>query len=127
MKKMLIVISAVFVVLIAVYLIMFFNTNSLMNDVEDVMKGNISKEVTAGLPVDMYNRKGDLGTTSVNVKIHRIFVLNNFFDGYVWVNYTCEGFDSSGKQTYGSWKVNSCWKIHKNNGKWEIIAIYEGP
>ena len=115
------------VVLAVIYLIMFFNTDSIVKDVRNIMSGNVSKEVTAGLPVDMYNRKGDLNTVSVAVKIHRVFVLHDFFDGYIWVNYTCEGFDSKGDQTYGSSKVNSCWKIHRNNGKWEITEIFEGP
>jgi len=128
-KKQLIVIFSVVVVLVAIYLIMFFNTDPVMQYAKNVMEGNVPLKATAGLPVDRYNQNGGSSpeTVSVKVELHRVFVLHDFSDGYMWVNYTQTGYDSKGNITYGSWHANSCWKIHKHNGKWEIVAIYEGP
>ena len=123
-KKMIFVITGI---LILVYIVMFISTNSVIHDVENIMYGNVKKSFTENSPVSAYNRKDDFGTTSVNVEIKRIFVLHNFFDGYMWVNYTCEGFDNEGNRTYGDWKVPARWKIHRENGKWKIVEIKEDP
>ena len=106
---------------------MFINTNSLISDVKNIMSGNVEKSITENNPVSMYNRKGEFGTISVKVKISRMFVLHNFFDGYMWINYTYEGYDVNGEHTYGSWKIPSLWKIHRENGNWKILEIKEAP
>ena len=113
--------------IITIYLVILINTNQVIRHVENVMRSNIAKDLTMGLPIDMYNRQGhlDLGAVSYEVKISRVFVIHNFFNGYMWVRYTREGFDSDGNRVYGSWKIPSRWKIQKQNGKWEIIDIFE--
>lgn len=138
MKKILkniykVVVALVVVVVISavgVYLVMFLDTNSVMTDVRNVMSGNVSKKATAGLPMDEYNEKDnvDMNTVSVKVKLHRIFVLHDFRDGYMWVDYSVEGHDKNGKVTYGSWDIPSRWKIHRDyDGKWQIVKIAENP
>lgn len=114
-----------------VYLIMFYSTNSVVQDVEKVMRGQVAYEDTRGTPIDSYNR-GSGGVNSkhpinVEVNIMRLFVLHNFADGYMWIMYTNEGLDPNTNSRYGSYKVTSRWKIHKENGKWVIVDIKEGP
>jgi len=54
-----------------------------------------------------------------------VLVAHNFSDGYIFVMYSVEGFDASGKSTYGSWGIKSLWKIHKEDGRWDVVDIFE--
>ena len=127
MNKKLVVRLFLFGAIALLYLAMLSNTNIAINDVKDIMYGKVETSVTNNSPLRMYNRKDDFGTTSVDVKITRLLVLHNFFDGYIWVRYTHQGFDANGDLTYGSWNIPSRWKIHKENGKWHVVEILEAP
>ena len=126
-KKM--IALSITIIIITLYLVMFFNTNQVVEDVENVMESKVDRSVTEGLPIHMYNRKGllDLEATSYNVKIRRIFVIHNLFEGYIWVNYTRQGFDDEGNLVHGSWEIPSRWRIKRMNGEWEIVEIEEAP
>ena len=45
--------------------------------------------------------------------------------GYVWVNYSQEYFDQSGKLIEGSWKVRSRWTVEKQKSEWKVTKISE--
>ena len=123
-KKLALIIFGAF---IFVYMIMFLNTNSLINEVRDVMKGNVPRAVTENTPLSMYNFSDDLSNAEVDVSITRRFVLHNFFSGTMWVNYTYETTKNDLDLMPGAYKVPSCWKIRRENGKWKIVEIIEGP
>ena len=127
--KILIIIVIILIVIATAYLIMLLNTNQIIRDVKAIMNSTIPKELTEGLPVDMYNRQGvsDLGAVSHYVEIDRVLVLHNFFSGYMWVRYTCEGFDIYGNRVHGSWQIPALWQIKRIDGKWEIVEIFEDP
>jgi len=113
--------------ILLLYFAMLIDTNSVIDDVKNIMHGNVEESAIDNSPLRTYYRRGDLRTVSVDANITRKFVLHNFSDGYIWVKYTCEGFDSKGSKTYGSWEIPSRWKIHKENGKWKVIEIKERP
>ena len=48
--------------------------------------------------------------------------------GYLWVNYSQEGYDAAGNCTAGSWRVPSLWYLERTlDGTWEVIYIKEHP
>ena len=117
--------------ILLVYLIIFYSTNSVVQDVEKVMRGQVAYEDTKGTPIDRYNlrfgRADSEHPINVEVNIMRLFVLHNFAGGYMWVVYSEKGFDPITNSEYAASKVTSRWKIHKENGKWVIVDIKEGP
>ena len=106
---------------------MFINTNQVIDDIANVVSGNVDKTITNGLPIDFFNRQGQSGTVSVNYNIKRLFVLHNFREGYIWIRYTWQGYDNFGKRTYSSVNIPCCLKIQKANGKWVIIQVSVAP
>lgn len=47
--------------------------------------------------------------------------------GYLWVQYSQEGYDKNGKCTCGAWGIKSRWTIEKNDDKWVVADILEHP
>jgi len=125
-KRILIIVGMFVGIVLGAYLIMLIDTNPVVNEVKNVMSGQISKELTQDTPLSMYNT-ADWNPTSVNISIRRVFVWHNFRDGYMRVIYTYKAFDSSGTGLTGSSRVLSKWTIHKENGKWVITDIEEAP
>ncbi|MDO4189993.1 MAG: hypothetical protein Q4D29_13495 [Lachnospiraceae bacterium] len=66
-------------------------------------------------------------TTKHSIRIWsvRLNLKNSKYDGYLWVNYTQEGFDEKGKLQSGSWGVPSLWCLRKINNQWKVVAIKE--
>ena len=128
MKKITII-SIVFFALVVLYLSMIMSTNDLINYVEKVMTGEISKEKTKGTPIDRYNNENVLLNAKVDVTVNRLFVIHNFFDGYVWVKYSYVTTKNEDPREImpASVDVISRWKIHKKNGSWKIVEIKEAP
>ncbi len=126
MKKVTITLLII-VVLGIIYLIMFFNTNSIIREVEDVMRGNVDSSVTEGTPLQRYNYNDVYKNAVVNVNITRLFTFHNFFDGYMWVKYSVETVKNDNDIFPSSSNIISRWKIHRKNGKWEIVEISEAP
>ena len=49
-------------------------------------------------------------------------------DGYLWVYYSYEAFDSQGNTVTGSWNIPSFWHVQKNDtGEWVVVSIKEKP
>jgi len=115
------------IILIIIYIIMLSDTNSLIADVKSVMKGEVALSETDGTPLQLYNFSDLLSNAKVNVKITRLFVLHDFSDGYMWVEYSYETVKNNNEYMPGSWRIHSRWTIHKANGKWEITEIQEDP
>jgi len=113
--------------ILMVYLIILIDTNSLKDEVLDAMNGNVAVEDTLGKPLDKYNGLSYWMVTRWENTITRVFVLHNFFDGVMWVNYTRCGYAGDGEIWGGSFNIPSKWTIHKENGKWEIVKIDEHP
>ncbi|NMC57499.1 MAG: hypothetical protein GYA50_09790 [Eubacteriaceae bacterium] len=55
----------------------------------------------------------------------RLFVLHNFKDGYICSCYWYRLYDDKG-ELISAWWAPAIWKIHKEDGKWEITEIFEG-
>lgn len=49
-------------------------------------------------------------------------------EGYMWVYYSQEDFDSEGNRVSGSWRIPSLWRLEKNEeGIWDVVYIKEHP
>ena len=129
MKKFLILFSILFIV----YCVTVLNTNPLKQEVMQLLKGEISTTVTEGKVINLYNKRDDIDLLAPNKEIEaqarltRLFVLHDFLDGYMWVNYTYEIKGKNGDRIMGAWNIPARWKIHRENGKWEIVDIKEAP
>lgn len=108
---------------------MLIDTNKLMQQTKDVFLGRIHRSETEGKPIQRYNLFHYFGTDikKVDLTLKRVFVLHNFLDGFIIVYYTVIMYDHDNNIVSGSWDIFSLWRIHKENGKWSIIAIKESP
>ncbi len=124
-KKM--IILCVIGLIIITYIAMFVSTNSVVNDVKNVMLGNVSAAEIEGTPLSRYNVKKWSPDSIVEADITRIFVWHNFVDGYMYVRYSYKGVDENGEILTASGPLFSLWKIHRENGKWKVVEIQEAP
>ena len=125
-KQLLVICMLSFVLL--VYLTMFISTNSAVNYVEEVMHGRISAEETKGTPLNQYNYNDSLWVDpEVEVSITRLLIAHNFFDGYMWVRYKFTTLSNGREELPGTGYILSRWKIHRENGRWNIVEIAEAP
>ena len=113
--------------LIGIYILLFINTNSVTNYAKKVMLGKVALDETNNTPLDRYNVAADYPHTKMDAKITRLFVCHNFFDGYMWVYYSCEATDNDGDLVFGVRGLVSKWKIHREDGKWRIVDIDQQP
>lgn len=89
-----------------------------------------SPEQTKGTAIDRYNYNGlfeNVEFESFKICLLPIFVCHNFHNGYVWVFYSYEAYDTEGNLITASLNVVTKWKIHKDDGKWKIVEISERP
>lgn len=67
----------------------------------------------------------------VSAETHRLDLWSARFQGrtgYMWVYYSREGFDETGKRVTGSWKIPTLWRLGKNwDGDWVVMDIREHP
>ncbi len=104
---------------------MFFNTNSIIKRAEAIYKGEIPHSEILGSGFEDFDiTETRPETTTVDIKINRIFVVHNFYRGFIWVKYDCRAYDVDGKTTYGAINYQK-WYIKKVDGEWEITDIYE--
>ena len=129
-KKVFIVLISIVLLIVLMYVVLVVDTNGLIRDVKDLMLWKVPKENTAGMPIDRYNsNRSSYGYVlgEAKISIFRYFVLHDFKDGYIWLVYTYEAYDLNGELITGSNLIPTKWKIHKKNGKWEIVEIFEKP
>ncbi len=117
------------ILMIILYIIMLVDTNNIFNYVKDIIYGKVPHDEIAGTPLSGYDvTYGRDNVDSIDLKMSRAFVLHNFTDGYVYVKYDCKVYDNSGKLSYmeiASFPHWNKWIIHKENGEWKIVKIYE--
>lgn len=109
---------------------MLFDTSSLMREVRDAFLGKIDSSENIGGEIDYYNFNADFPDEKLenaDLTLIRLFTLHNFHDGYMWAYYSYAAYDETGDLITGSWRVPTKWKIHKENGNWEITEIFEAP
>jgi len=111
---------------------MFIDTNSLVKEVKEALLGKTPSEITQDRPIAKYNIRNHflykntiIGQTTAS--LHRYLTIHNFQKGYIWAIYSNQAYDINGKPFSGSYRINTKWKIHKINGKWEIVEIFEAP
>ena len=129
MKKKLVIFGVIFCVLVFLYSAMVISVSDLTDSVAEVMSGRIPEDETEGKAIARYNYSDILLNAEVDVSIDTLFVVHNFHDGYMWIKYsyvTTKNDDSRGIMP-ASFDVISRWKIHRQNGKWEITEIKEAP
>ena len=134
MKKSFIFGTIIFSAFVAfLYISMLRSTNMVKLQVEMLLKGEIDPQETENLVIDIYNRQKDMSRSDGRIavekraEVKRIFVLHDFFAGYMWVKYSYEAKDIGGNILCGTGNAIARWKIHRENGKWEIVDIKEAP
>ena len=139
---------------IFIYVLMFLDTNPLVEKVEQHMLGEIHIDpeiekrmindiniMTPDNPQFIYNQPdvwlydynfyfkekyfySGAEKDKIKLKLRRNFVLHNFKDGIIWFTYALEYYDKNGEPGYGV--VSSLtMKIHKEKGEWKVMAIDE--
>ena len=118
-------------ILAIIYIIMLFDTNSLIKTVKDNMNLKVNKIESSNNLVWLYNSGRESYKHEKALKtetfVFRLFIIHNFKNGHMWVIYSNKVKNGDDKILYGSSLVLSHWKIHKENGEWQISAIYEEP
>lgn len=117
------------------YSAMLLDTHSLMKEVRDAFEGKTPPEVTDDTPLSRYNirdrgygvRKQETEIGEATVSLTRYFTIHNFKDGYIWAVYSDQAYDSDRTPLSVGGPIPTKWKIHKENGKWEIAEIFEAP
>jgi hypothetical protein len=116
--------------LVAFYTVMLIDTDSLMDEARSILKKEVAAGQTEGRALHRYNDNQDpelSGVEPVDVSLLRVFVIHDFSDGYLVVNYSVHGQDASGKTKSGGSMIPCFWKIHKEDGRWDVVDIYERP
>lgn len=128
MKKGKVIIILVSVIILAIYAAMLMDTLSVVRETKDVFYGKVDASQIADLPIRRYNiTESHPDADIVKVNIIVLFTLHNFKDGYMWIQYTDETYNSKGVSVSGDSHIPARWRIHKENGKWVIIDIDEAP
>ena len=103
------------------YLVGIITTYPLGKRVEKSMVGYYKGEVWE---IEKYSIPDYVEYEDAFSEVKLLLSIHNFKDGYVWAYYS--RWATKDEETiYGSWGVLARWKIHKENGQWDIIAITE--
>jgi hypothetical protein len=80
--------------------------------------GLLARYATA---IDSY---GDAAWNEHTLKLWSAHLDEN--EGWIWVYYSSETFNSDGTTARGSWHIPSLWKVEKDNaGQWVVVQICE--
>ncbi len=123
-------IKIILLIVLLIYILMLIDIAGLLKQVEDVFLMKYSPEETEGTAIDRYNYSGlfgDVEFDSFKIQLLPIFVCHNFHDGYILAFYSYQAYDTEGNLITASLNVVTKWKIHKADGKWEIVEISERP
>lgn len=125
------IIVSVIILAIIVYLLMLWDTNPLIEYARDVFYGEIPNEEIENTPWSKYDTTHNRdGVGEVVLGLRRVFVIHNFFDGYMWITYENIVYDDNGELLYlgtQEFPKMAMWKIHKENGEWILVEIDEHP
>ena len=135
-NKIRVVLLSVVLIIILLYLAMFLSTNSVIDYVERVFNGDVPEE-TNGTPLAPYNihkiygneYKEQRGASELQYeyRVNRLFVLHDFFDGYVWIKYEFFIKDENGVVLAGTIEPIARLTIHRENGEWIVTEVNERP
>ncbi len=131
-KKILVSLLVVLLLLVSYYCAMLISTNGLIDYVQGVMQGDISGSEVEDSPLRIYSYFASRDDFEyADVKVSRVFVIHNFTDGYMWVDYSIKAYNENGEVIAGSATTFptglSKWKIHRENGEWKVVDIVESP
>ena len=128
--KMVFIILVVIISVLITYIVILNNTNSVLDDFYNCIVDNSDSKALKDTALYKYYNRNELFDNkicSAKINIQRTFVIHNFCQGVMFVNYDCETFDDKGKHIYGSTNVRSKWYIKKEHGKWIVYDIDEKP
>lgn len=82
-----------------------------------------------------YEQFGELGYLCLTdgdsvAEKHKLWLVAAHFSkdtGYVWTQYSSEGYDSAGEITVGSWDILTKWELEKQDGQWVVTNVNEAP
>lgn len=117
---------AIISIIVIIYGTILFDTNNVMKEVRDTLLFKTDYAETANKQIDKYNISSGYVGGKPHVLLVRLSTRHNFKDGYIWAWYWFRVYNTEGKLT-SYWWTPTKWKIHKENGKWEIVEIYEAP
>ena len=64
---------------------------------------------------------------SANLELKRLITLHNFMNGYIWFRYSVKYYDEKGNHLAGAVRILVKMKIHKKDGEWKVVQIWEKP
>jgi hypothetical protein len=114
-------------VVLLLYMIMYHDTDEVMDQAIVLMSSASEKEIPAGTPgaqYDMPEAYDEFDINMVDVTIRRYFVLHNFSRGYMWIYYDYSTYDPDQEHWFGA-SSYACWTIQKVDGTWRIVDIDE--
>ena len=90
-------------------------------------ESKFNQDINIHFNIASYYPEGDFSKCKINLKINSVFTIHDFFDGYIWFHYTLEVFDENGNSLTGAGATPVKMKIHRENGKWMVVQIWEKP
>ena len=107
---------------------MILDTNSLFSEAKAIFKGEVEIESIDNMLLKRYCvLDHHPEATKIEYKLTRLFAIHNYKDGYMWLRYTQTAYDKSGGLIYGAYNIPIKWQIHKEDGEWRVIFVWESP
>jgi hypothetical protein len=124
-QKVLICVAIPIAILSMVYFAMYSDTNQITEDIETLLKGNVEGKVSVYPEITRYDYSvpGEIITLS-QAKVDRPLLIHDFSDGYMFVVYSGKVETEKGSGE-GSHNCKAIWRIHKEDGAWRIMDVYE--
>jgi hypothetical protein len=116
-------------VVLGFYYLMYRDTDSVVEEVTMLLKGEATVEFQPGTPYSRYDRsyaRELWQAVFFEAQVDRIFVIHNFHDGYMWIHYEIMAYNKDMRVVHGS-IAPARWTIHKEDGVWRIVAVEEDP
>lgn len=118
--------TVIVLAIIGIYCAGVLSTNALWAEIERAFVSTKEEYESDDLGIPEYifvpEYCEDIG--KIEAEIQRVFVLHNFFDGYIWASYTRKIYNKRGEMIYGAvsrfprlLKI----KIHRDGLEWMIV------
>ena len=124
------VLKALIILLVVLYLLMLFSTNTILRSFKDCVRGNLIEENEECGCLNRYKISDTIEYDELDIKIRRVFVAHNFFDGIMIVDYSIMATSDNRLTYYSSTDFPfylSKWKIHRGEDGWIVVEIEESP
>ena len=122
--------SPIIILLAVTYSVLLHDTDTVMDDFKNCMKGNVTSDTIKDTELYRYYNRGELCSSNIskaNINAKRMLVLHNFHKGIMLIKYDCEIFNKKGEIIYGSSNIDAKWYIEKKNNRWEVVDVFEAP